>query len=209
MTILIVDDHPIVRKGIHALLTSAFADAEVMDASCLKEAEEACSTRDVNIMITDLDLNGESGLTLIRRVRDILPNLQIVIYTMHEEPWSVCQIADIDTEGVVMKSDNASELVKAVKNLNEGKGHYSTTFVRLLNGLKLQPGRLSEREQQVIDLTAKGPPYLRHGSAARHQRQHRRVSPPTHHAEAQRSQRCRDDKTRHRAWMESKHLTET
>lgn len=107
-------------------------------------------------MITDLDLNGESGLTLIRRVRDILPSLQIVIYTMHEEPWSVCQIADIDTEGVVMKSDNASELVKAVKNLNEGKGHYSTTFVRLLNGLKLQPGRLSEREQQVIDLTAKG-----------------------------------------------------
>ena len=62
MTILIVDDHPIVRKGIHALLASAFADAEVMDASCLKEAEEACSTRDVNIMITDLDLNGESGV---------------------------------------------------------------------------------------------------------------------------------------------------
>lgn len=156
MTILIVDDHPIVRKGIHALLASAFADAEVMDASCLKEAEEACSTRNVNIMITDLDLNGESGLTLISRVRDILPSLQIVIYTMHEEPWSVCQIADTDTEGVVMKSDNASELVKAVKNLNEGKGHYSTTFVRLLNALKLQPGRLSEREQQVIDLTAKG-----------------------------------------------------
>lgn len=175
MTILIVDDHPIVRKGIHALLASAFADAEVMDASCLKEAEEACSTRDVSIMITDLDLNGESGLTLIRRVRDILPSLQIVIYTMHEEPWSVCQIADIDTEGVVMKSDNASELVKAVKNLGEGKG----------------------------------PLYLRHGSAARHQRQHRRVSPPTHHAEAQRRQRCRDDKTRYRAWVESQHLTET
>lgn len=73
MTILIVDDHPIVRKGIHALLASAFADAEVIDASCLKEAEEACSTRDVNIMITDLDLNGESGLTLIKRVRDIPP----------------------------------------------------------------------------------------------------------------------------------------
>ena len=103
MTILIVDDHPIVRKGIHALLASAFADAEVMDASCLKEAEEACSTRDVNIMITDLDLNGESGLTLIRRVRDILPSLQIVIYTMHEEAWTVSEMADADTEAVVMK----------------------------------------------------------------------------------------------------------
>lgn len=156
MTILIVDDHPIVRKGIHALLAASFADADITDAASLKEAEDLCASHHVDIMITDLDLNGESGLTLIRRVRDILPSLQIVIYTMHEEPWSVCQIADIDTEGVVMKSDNASELVKAVKNLNEGKGHYSATFVRLLNGLKLQPGRLSEREQQVIDLTAKG-----------------------------------------------------
>ena len=54
MTILIVDDHPIVRKGIHALLASAFADAEVMDASCLKEAEEACSTRNVNILTSSL-----------------------------------------------------------------------------------------------------------------------------------------------------------
>ena len=115
MTILIVDDHPIVRKGIHALLASAFADAEVMDASCLKEAEEACSTRDVNIMITDLDLNGESGLTLIRRVRDILPSLQIVIYTMHEEPWSVCQIADIDTEGVVMKIRGLISLPRPIR----------------------------------------------------------------------------------------------
>ena len=53
----------------------------------------------------------------------------------------------------------------------------------------------------------KGALYLRHGSAARHQRQHRRVSPPTHHAETQRCQCCRDDKTRHRAWVENKHLT--
>ena len=156
MTILIVDDHPIVRKGIHALLTSAFADAEVMDASCLKEAEESCSTRDVNIMITDLDLNGESGLTLIRRVRDILPSLQIVIYTMHEEPWSVCQIADTDTEGVVMKSDNAAELLMAVKSLCDGKGYYSPTFFRLLNSLKRHPDRLSDREKQVVSLTAMG-----------------------------------------------------
>ena len=156
MTILIVDDHPIVRKGIHALLASAFADAEVMDASCLKEAEEACSTRNVNIMITDLDLNGESGLTLISRVRDILPSLQIVIYTMHEEPWSVCQIADTDTEGVVMKSDNAAELLMAVKSLCDGKGYYSPTLFRLLNSLKRHPDRLSDREKQVVGLTAMG-----------------------------------------------------
>ena len=156
MTILIVDDHPVVLRGIRALLSASFSDACIVEASGAEEAEAVLSRRNIDIMITDLDLNGASGLALIRHVRQVMPAAQVVIYTMHEEPWSVCQIADIDTEGVVMKSDNASELVKAVKNLNEGKGHYSTTFVRLLNGLKLQPGRLSEREQQVIDLTAKG-----------------------------------------------------
>ena len=73
MTILIVDDHPIVRKGIHALLAASFADADITDAASLKEAEDLCASHHVDIMITDLDLNGESGLTLIRRVRDILP----------------------------------------------------------------------------------------------------------------------------------------
>ena len=156
MTILIVDDHPIVRKGIHALLASAFADAEVIDASCLKEAEEACSTRNVNIMITDLDLNGDSGMTLIKHVRDIQSATKIVVYTMHEEPWTVCEIADMDTEAVVMKSDSASELTQAVKSLCEGKGYYSPTFFRLYNALRRQPNRLSDREKQVIELTAKG-----------------------------------------------------
>ena len=156
MTILIVDDHPIVLKGIHALLASSFAEARIIDAAGVGEAEQMLDRHKVDIIITDLDLNGESGSMLIEHVRNVQPATQVAIYTMHEEPWSVGEIADMDTEAVVMKSDNASELVKAVKNLNEGKGHYSTTFVRLLNGLKLQPGRLSEREQQVIDLTAKG-----------------------------------------------------
>ena len=156
MTILIVDDHPIVLKGIHALLASSFAEARIIDAAGVGEAEQMLNRHKVDIIITDLDLNGESGSMLIEHVRNVQPATQVAIYTMHEEPWSVGEIADMDTEAVVMKSDNASELVKAVKHLNEGKGHYSATFVRLLNGLKLQPGRLSEREQQVIDLTAKG-----------------------------------------------------
>ena len=76
MTILIVDDHPIVRKGIHALLTSAFADTEVIDASCLKEAEEACSTRDVNIMIADLDEAYFDCDDWVAKVADDLRRLQ-------------------------------------------------------------------------------------------------------------------------------------
>ena len=135
MTILIVDDHPIVLKGIHALLASSFAEARIIDAAGVGEAEQMLNRHKVDIIITDLDLNGESGSMLIEHVRNVQPATQVAIYTMHEEPWSVGEIADMDTEAVVMKSDNASELVKAVKHL---------------------PDRLSDREKQVVSLTAMG-----------------------------------------------------
>ena len=154
--ILIVDDHPIVLKGIHALLSSSFPRAGILDAAGVGEAEEILVRHDVDIMITDLDLNGESGTTLIRHVRDIRPATQVVVYTMHEEPWSVSEIDSMDVEAVVMKSDSAGELLTAVGCLLDGKGYYSATFSRLLGSQKRQPDRLSCRETQVVDLTAAG-----------------------------------------------------
>lgn len=156
ITILIVDDHPIVLKGIHALLSSSFPRASIMDAAGVGEAEEILVRHDVDIMITDLDLNGESGTTLIRHVRDIRPATQVVVYTMHEEPWSVSEIDSMDVEAVVMKSDSAGELLTAVGCLLDGKGYYSATFSRLLGSQKRLPDRLSCRETQVVDLTAAG-----------------------------------------------------
>lgn len=156
ITILIVDDHPIVLKGIHALLSSSFPRASIMDAAGVGEAEEILVRHDVDIMITDLDLNGESGTTLIRHVRDIRPATQVVVYTMHEEPWSVSEIDSMDVEAVVMKSDSAGELLTAVGSLLDGKGYYSATFSRLLGSQKRLPDRLSCRETQVVDLTAAG-----------------------------------------------------
>lgn len=156
ITILVVDDHPIVLKGIHALLSSSFPRASIMDAAGVGEAEEILMRHDVDIMITDLDLNGESGTTLIRHVRDIRPATQVVVYTMHEEPWSVSEIDSMDVEAVVMKSDSAGELLTAVGSLLDGKGYYSATFSRLLGSQKRQPDRLSCRETQVVDLTAAG-----------------------------------------------------
>lgn len=156
ITILIVDDHPIVLKGIHALLSSSFPRASIMDAAGVGEAEEILVRHDVDIMITDLDLNGESGTTLIRHVRDIRPATQVVVYTMHEEPWSVSEIDSMDVEAVVMKSDSAGELLTAVGSLLDGRGYYSAAFSRLLGSQKRQPDRLSCRETQVVDLTAAG-----------------------------------------------------
>ena len=54
MTILIVDDHPIVLKGIHTQMASSFAEARIVDAEGLKEAEQMLNRHKVDILITDL-----------------------------------------------------------------------------------------------------------------------------------------------------------
>ena len=69
MTILIVDDHPVVLRGIRALLSASFSDACIVEASGAEEAEAVLSRRNVDIMITDLDLNGASGLALFIATR--------------------------------------------------------------------------------------------------------------------------------------------
>ena len=79
MTILIVDDHPIVLKGIHALLASSFAEARIIDAAGVGEAEQMLNRHKVDIIITDLDHNGESGSMLIEHVRNDQPATQVAI----------------------------------------------------------------------------------------------------------------------------------
>lgn len=156
MTILLVDDHAIVLEGIKSLLTKTVASATVLTALGASQAEAALKGGNVDVMVTDLDLKDESGLMLIRRAHELSPSTKIIVYTMHEEPWTISEIADSNPDGAVMKSDAPQELACAIKAVANGKDYFSTTFSRLLALLGRHPERLSEREHQVLKLTADG-----------------------------------------------------
>lgn len=155
MTILLVDDHPIVLEGIKTLLSPLCGIAFVVATSASK-AMEVISKGKVDIMITDLELNDGSGLSLIDYLHNQQPNAKTAIYTLHEEAWTICDIRDCDPDAVVMKGDNPLELVKAVEALVAGYGYYSTTFCKMLTLANSMPERLSKRELQVLAMTAKG-----------------------------------------------------
>ena len=110
----------------------------------------------VDILIADLELNGESGIRLIHRVHDIQPNVKVLVYTMHEEVWVVRQLLEADPDGIVLKADDTEELERAFAALCNGKGYYSVAFNRLLNSIAASPAMLSKREAEILKLTAKG-----------------------------------------------------
>lgn len=164
MKILLVDDHPIVLEGIKALLSKAFDGVSIVAALNARKAKEYIRAGGVDILITDLDLNTDSGMELIDYLTGTQLDAKVIIYTMHEEPWTVQAIADCCHDGVVMKGDSTSELLAAVKAVAEGKGYYSRSFYAALGNLHRGSEQLSGRERQVLATIVGG---LSAGEAAR------------------------------------------
>lgn len=156
MNILITDDHPVVLAGIRQIVETALPESRIRQAATADEALAIIEAGMVDILIADLELNGESGIRLIHRVHDIQPNVKVLVYTMHEEVWVVRQLLEADPDGIVLKADDTEELERALGALSNGRGYYSAAFNRLLNTIAASPAMLSKREAEILKLTAGG-----------------------------------------------------
>lgn len=150
--ILVVDDHPIVRKGIAALLCHTTA-ATIAEASCAAEAIDISRKQSVDIAVTDLELPDANGLQLITRLRCTMPQTRIVVYTMHEEPWIIDELQDANVDAIVLKGDDPYELQMAVESVKIGIGYYSSRFKKCADNA---PGCLTEREKEVLQMMCDG-----------------------------------------------------
>ncbi len=150
--ILVVDDHPIVRKGIAALLCHTTA-ATIAEASCAAEAIDISRKQSVDIAVIDLELPDANGLQLITRLRCTMSKTRIVVYTMHEEPWIIDELQDANVDAIVLKGDDPYELQMAVESVKIGIGYYSSRFKKCADNA---PGRLTEREKEVLQMMCDG-----------------------------------------------------
>lgn len=163
--ILIVDDHPLMRKGL-ALSLNAETDLEVVAQA--PDAEEALSMLDeVNpdVAIIDISLPGMSGLELIKHIQAVRPDIRTLVVSRHDETLYAERAIRAGARGYVMKLEAADEIVKAVRRVLSG-GIYVSEEIneRLLMGLAV--GRteiarsplevLSDRELEVFELSGRG-----------------------------------------------------
>lgn len=150
--ILVVDDHPIVRKGIAALLCHTTA-ATIAEASCAAEAIDISRKQSVDIAVIDLELPDANGLQLITRLRCTMPKMRFVVYTMHEEPWIIDELQDANVDAIVLKGDDPYELQMAVESVKIGIGYYSSRFKKCADNT---PEHLTEREKEVLQMMCDG-----------------------------------------------------
>ena len=136
LKILFIDDHSGLRDSLSFLLekknplfkfylSSDLERAEV----CLKSNPEIC------IAIVDLNLNGEDGLSLVEPLRQIKPELKIIIYTMYNDPMHIKNSLQKDIQGFITKDLDVAEIERAILCVNDGNLFYCKEAKSILREL--------------------------------------------------------------------------
>ena len=121
LRILVADDHELVRRGIRGLLRARRGWTVVGEAMNGREAVEKANKLKPDVAILDISMPDLDGLQATRRIREAVPTIEVVVLTMHESDQMVRRVLDAGARGYVLKSDLATHLVKAVKDVCAGK----------------------------------------------------------------------------------------
>lgn len=165
MKILLVDDHAVVRLGCSGLLRGMLPEVEIAEAGSGEEALQQVQASIPNLVIMDIGLPGISGLEATRRLRQRLPQLRVLFFSMHDELPLVRQALDAGAAGYVTKAAAPEVLVEAVRRVLAG---YSYIEQALATRLACQRGDdpygdprlagMTPREMEVFIMLAHGVP---------------------------------------------------
>lgn len=163
-TVLVVDDHPVFRFGMHALLDSLPDIAEVMEASTGEEAIALVEHKRPDIILVDINLPDINGIEVTRRILDITPQANVLIVTMNDDD-SVFDALQAGARGYLLKGATPQETIHAIRAVARGEAIFSPSAAeRLIGFFEQQPTPatsapfpdLTEREREVLALMAQG-----------------------------------------------------
>lgn len=166
LRILLADDHDIVRRGIRELLEQQPGWTVCAEADNGREAVELALEHRPQVAIIDLTMPELNGLEATRRIRQALPETQVLVFTMHDSEELLRGVLHAGARGYLLKSDAARQLVPAVESLAQRKPFFSGRVSEvLLDGFlgcerrrsnDLGTDRLTSREREVVQLLAEG-----------------------------------------------------
>jgi two-component system, NarL family, invasion response regulator UvrY len=163
-TVLVIDDHPIVRQGCRRMLEDAGVE-RILEASDAASGYKLCRRHRPDVVIVDLAMqdSGLGGLPLIKRMRANDPHLRIIVFSMHGDPIIVRRALEAGASGYVLKDTSSEDFLKAFQTVLAGSPYLSHDLamrVALIHTTRKNPlSDLTPRELQTLSLLAKGKPY--------------------------------------------------
>lgn len=156
--IVLVDDHAILLDGVKNLLER---NSDLNVEKCFGTGEEVLKyfeSHDADILITDFNLPGMDGLSLIQTVKRIRPGIKVVVLSMHSEVHLVKEILKVGVNAFVLKNDSHKELLQAIDDVLAGRVFLSSDISKLLIYDMQNPDEgklLTGREREILQLIAK------------------------------------------------------
>jgi two-component system, NarL family, response regulator NreC len=156
-SVVLVDDHVVVRSALRVLL-EAEEDLEVVgEAGTAAEAVRSCGDHEPDVLVLDLNLPGEPGLAAIPKIREASPETRIVVLTMQDDPAFAREALQAGVLGYVLKEAADDELVNAIRMAAGGRTYLQPELgARLAAEPPPSGDLLSERELEVLRLIALG-----------------------------------------------------
>jgi DNA-binding NarL/FixJ family response regulator len=155
MRILVVDDHPVVRAGISAMIQASPDMTVVAEASTAEEALQLFPLHRPDITLMDLRLPKMSGVEAIRAIRQTEPAAKFVVLTTYEGDEDIRQALEAGAKGYVIKGMSREVLLSALRRVYAG-GRYLPKPVSEALSSHVPNSQLSAREREVLSLMATG-----------------------------------------------------
>ncbi len=163
--IYLVDDHPIVRRGLHMLI-----DLEPDMVVCGEAEDGRVALGEIHklspdLVVVDLTLKNSSGLELVKQLRSLCPQVRLLVFTMHDEPLYGERVLRAGAQGYLTKEEGPEKAIEAIRELLHGKPFISgglasrmvetmTATAKPVNGPSVDS--LSDRELEVVELIGQG-----------------------------------------------------
>jgi two-component system invasion response regulator UvrY len=162
LKILICDDHQLIREGLKRVLLDSGKAGDIGEASRAEEVLTAVRREEWDVAILDINLNGKSGLEVLKEIKAEFPLLPVLMLSMYPEEQYALRVFRAGANGYLNKNLATGTLLDAVAQVLTS-GHYLSPKVveQLLNAVKPPDGQplhamLSDREDQVLRLIGSG-----------------------------------------------------
>ena len=164
--ILLVEDHTLVRSGIRSLLNTSAAVEVVGDVGDGRQAIAACRDLQPDVVLTDVEMASLNGIETARQIHAAMPDIKIIMLSMHSDPQYVFESLKAGASGYVLKDAAFTELLAAIEAVMAGRRYLSPPladlvmedYVRRANGGAggTELDKLSAREREILQLVAEG-----------------------------------------------------
>lgn len=164
--ILIVDDHPVMRRGLTQLISELGSMEVCGEAASKKEAITAVSHLRPELAIVDISLGDDNGLDIIKELKERFPDTNVLVHSMHDETMFAERVLAAGALGYVGKNETSQVLIQAIRHVLAGEIHLSPRManrvIRRSVGVASDDSgetplnSLSNRELQIFEMIGRG-----------------------------------------------------